>query len=244
MSKSTPGLRVLFLFLLLFLNGCSAFTIPTNPPPIPGLAQTLAAQTLTAQQAREARNATPTPLNAQDELPVVFNEVVNNAAPTETPVPQLTSVESNSQLSNSAAEQTEACTNAAEFVKDITVPDYTAMKAGQRFVKTWQFRNVGTCTWTPEYQVIFLWGDQMGAPEQFPLGQTVAPGELVNISLNLVAPKEPNSYQGNWMFLDAQGNRFGTGYHAREFFWVAIVVGGGRSFQDIGGGLGGCIKGG
>lgn len=245
MPKLTHRLMIMILFIMLFLNGCSAFAVPTNPPPIPGLAQTLAAQTLTAQQTRAARYATPMPPAAQEELPVVFNEVARDVpSSTNTPFPQLTANENGNPSDIPNSELSEACTNAAEFVKDITVPDYTTMKAGQRFVKTWQFRNVGTCTWTPDYQVIFLWGDRMGAPEQFPLGQTVAPNELVNISLELVAPREGNTYQGNWMFMDAQGNRFGTGYHAREFFWVAIVVGGRRSLSNLGGGLSGCIGGG
>jgi hypothetical protein len=134
----------------------------------------------------------------------------------------------------------EACTNVAEFVRDISVPDGSKMKSGQRFVKTWQFRNSGTCTWSKDYALTFVWGDRMGGEDPMPIGVEVPPEQMVNISLELVAPKEASFYQGNWMFLTPNGDRFGTGYQGRQFFWVSIVVGGG----GLGAFQGGCIGGG
>ena len=41
------------------------------------------------------------------------------------------------------------------FVKDVTIPDGTAVAAGAKFTKTWEIKNAGTCTWNENYVVIF-----------------------------------------------------------------------------------------
>jgi hypothetical protein len=136
------------------------------------------------------------------------------------------------------------CINAAEFIKDVTIPDNTLMKCGARFIKTWQFKNTGTCTWTPDYALVFIWGDQMGGASPKPIGQSIAPGQLVEISTELQAPKQPGMYQGSWTFQDAEGVQFGTGPEAKQVFWVSIAAQT-RLGQIFGTSLeGGCLKGG
>jgi hypothetical protein len=110
------------------------------------------------------------------------------------------------------------------FYKDVTVPDNEVIKKGQRFIKTWQIKNSGSCTWTPDYAIVFIWGDQMNGETPKPIGQTIAPGQTIEVSTELEAPTEPGQYQGSWSFQDADGQQFGTGSQAEQFFWVAIVV--------------------
>ena len=49
------------------------------------------------------------------------------------------------------------------FVKDVTIPDGTQLSAGEVFTKTWRLQNRGTCTWTPDYMLVYTSGDQMGS---------------------------------------------------------------------------------
>jgi hypothetical protein len=65
----------------------------------------------------------------------------------------------------------------------------------------------------------------MGGISPKPLGVQVLPGDKIDISIDLIAPKNSDVYQGNWMLQDEQGNQFGTGSGSREYFWVAIMVG-------------------
>jgi hypothetical protein len=226
-------LRVTLLISLLLLSACSSFATPAAGPLIPGLAKTLAAQTLTAQQifiplaTQPARANVAPPSNAN--LPTSTPQAIQTAAP---PL----AAKNNLQLDTSVD-----CVNAAQFVKDISIPDNATVKSRQRFTKTWQFKNVGTCIWQPDYALTFIWGEQMSGVTPWPLGVTVPPGETIDISISLVAPKEGGMYQGNWIFMDSSGEHFGTGYKARDFFWVAIEVPGNR-----GGGAGGgfCLSGG
>lgn len=53
--------------------------------------------------------------------------------------------------------------NDAQFVSE-TIPDDSEFNAGAGFIKSWRFKNTGTCTWNTNYKLVFKNGDQMGAP--------------------------------------------------------------------------------
>jgi hypothetical protein len=114
--------------------------------------------------------------------------------------------------------------NQARFIEDVTIEDRTLMDAGEEFTKTWRLENVGDCTWTEDYKVVFSSGYQMGAPDSMGPGEEVAPGETINISLDMVAPTEPGVYTGYWMLADEDNNRFGVGEDYDAPFWVRIRV--------------------
>jgi Ig-like domain-containing protein/carboxypeptidase family protein len=114
--------------------------------------------------------------------------------------------------------------DSAEFIADITIPSGTVMASGTAFTKTWRLMNVGTCTWTQAYRLVFLSGTSMSAvsPVNFPI--SVSPGQTVDISINMTAPVAASSYTGNWMFENANGVLFGVGPLANEPFSVNIIV--------------------
>jgi len=117
------------------------------------------------------------------------------------------------------------CIDEAAFVRDVTIPDNTHLSPGQHFVKTWRLRNSGTCTWTTDYALVFAGGDSMDGPAFVSLPGTVAPGNTVDLSVNLVAPTSSGTYKGNWQLRNADGVLFGTADQANPGIWVQIVVG-------------------
>lgn len=114
----------------------------------------------------------------------------------------------------------------AEFIRDINVPPGTVMAPGTTFIKTWRLTNIGSCTWTTSYQLVFFSGELMGAPAQVSLNVNVAAGQTVDISLTMTAPSAPGRYRGYWMFKNANGALFGVGPNANEPWFVDIVVSG------------------
>jgi hypothetical protein len=114
--------------------------------------------------------------------------------------------------------------NAAEFVKDVTVPDGSAFPQKTNFTKVWRLKNVGTCDWTSFYDLVFVDGSQMGDERYIALQGLVRPGESVDISVDLQAPEDPGNYEGLWMLRDPGGVLFGIGRQADEPFWVKISV--------------------
>ena len=71
----------------------------------------------------------------------------------------------------------------------MTIDDGTEISAGEPFQKIWRLKNVGSCTWTSAYDLVFDSGTQMSAPDSQQLTtETVDPGQKIDIAVNLVAP--------------------------------------------------------
>ncbi len=118
-----------------------------------------------------------------------------------------------------------ACTDAAKFIADVTIPDNTNLPAGAPFTKIWRLRNDGTCTWNEEYKVVFTDGAPMNNPTPLSIPNLVAPGGTIDIAVDLVAPSASGSYTGNYQIRNPQGVHFGVGASGQTPFYVKIVVG-------------------
>jgi uncharacterized protein YraI len=114
------------------------------------------------------------------------------------------------------------CTNVATFVADITIPDDSEIVTGVAFIKTWRVRNSGTCTWDGRYQLAHVDGHLLGAvSQQIPLPASVAPGQTIDLSVQLTAPVTAGSYRGDWKLVTPQSHLFGVG-RTNAPLWVKI----------------------
>jgi cystine transport system substrate-binding protein len=119
-----------------------------------------------------------------------------------------------------------ACIDGMAYVADLNLNDNNMkspplMAPGQSFIKGWRVRNSGTCTWTTAYRFDYAGGNSdparmNGQPQA--MGRNIAPGEVVDFQVPLVAPLQPGTYQGFWQMRNAQGRAFGTRV------WVGITV--------------------
>jgi hypothetical protein len=107
---------------------------------------------------------------------------------------------------------------------DVTIPDNSLIAPGEIFIKTWKLVNTGSCSWTTAYSASFFYGDRMNSPETVPLTGIVIPGQSVEISVEMIAPTEPGTYQGNWKIKNSGGILFGIGPTGDLPFWVRIIV--------------------
>jgi len=146
-------------------------------------------------------------------------------APTQTPVPATATSVANTPIppTNTAVPTEVTYCDWAMFIKDVTIPDGTQLSPGETFTKTWRLQNRGTCTWTPDYDVVFYSGAQMsGTTMQVP--DYVAPGQSVDVAVTFTAPSAPGHYVGYWILRNSSGILFGTGAWADETFYVDIYV--------------------
>ncbi len=114
----------------------------------------------------------------------------------------------------------------AQFIADLTVPDGTTFAPNTPFNKTWRLKNVGTCTWTTSYKMIFDTGDKMGGPDFVNMPTTVHPGQVVDLTVGLTAPNAGGPYRGYWKFQNSGGVPFGIGTGGTKSWWVDIWVSG------------------
>lgn len=214
-------LRINRIFSLIVLAALvlSACNLPGNnatPTPGPEAIFTVAAQTVQAQLTQSAALATSTPA-------VVFpTATVTPAAPLATTTLPPVGGSTNTPLPP-AASPTPRC-DAAAFVTDVTVPDGTEFLPGATFRKTWRIRNIGTCTWSTAYSIVFDGGNAMNAAAAYALPGTVAPGATADISVDFTAPNATGDYTSNWKLRNAAGEKFGLGAAGNNPFWAKIKV--------------------
>jgi len=205
--------RLAIPILVLIIAGlaCNFPTEGTPPPSGPELLKTYAAQTIQAQLTLVATGIQPT-----------FTPGGSPATITPPPGPSPTSP----AAATPSPTSTQGECDKAGFEKDVTIPDNTVIGAGEQFTKTWRLRNDGTCSWNSSYAIVFDRGDAMGGPASAGLtNETVAPGETADISLVLIAPETPGTYQGYWKLRNPAGQVFGLGSEKDKDFWVKIKVG-------------------
>jgi len=111
----------------------------------------------------------------------------------------------------------------AGFVSE-SIPDGMEFEPDTPYSKSWRLSNAGGCTWTSGYSLVFDHGDLMSAPTVVPLGGIVAPGQEVDVIVDMVSPSTEGTYQGHWMLRNDVGVLFGLGSNANLTFWVEIDV--------------------
>jgi hypothetical protein len=189
--KFLSGITFSILLAGLTLNACG----PAAPEPTPtgdvvGMAQTAAVETFAAGLTQTAfMLPTDTPVPIPTETPT-------NTTSLATPLPPV-----------SGQIPTASCYGLS-YVKDVTIPDNTAMTPGQSFTKTWRVRNSGSCDWETGFKFAILSGNAMSGAT-FVLDSAVKPGVEKDLSIAMKAPLTPGSSRGTWRMSTASGNSFG-----------------------------------
>ena len=134
-------------------------------------------------------------------------------------------ITANEEYTQPTSEAEGLCSDKLTFVTDVTIPDETVIAPETEFDKTWRLKNSGTCTWTTDYQLIHVGGDLLDAvSDAFPLPEAVAPGETIELTIRMVSPATPGTYQSDWKLQNAQGTVFGLELRRTTPIWVKIEV--------------------
>lgn len=207
MARRNLWTAIWALMLSALLVGACNFPPPSaTEDPFP----TFAAQTVAARLTEAGGAETPIP-PPQATTPPAPLPTVALPSPTASNTPLPTA--------------TQAPCDRASFISDVTVPDGTDFAPGESFTKTWRLKNTGTCTWTSDYDLVFDQGDAMDGPASKPLtAASVAPGQTMDISVDLKAPGTTGTYKGFWKLRNDKGVLFGVGAQGDVAFWVEIDV--------------------
>ena len=114
---------------------------------------------------------------------------------------------------------------------DIESPaDSTVVAPNQPIHKTWRVKNTGNRIWGPDHKLVFIGGNQMGAPNAVNIPVT-EPGGVADLSIDVTAPDISGTHRGEWRLRNPQGTFFG------DKLWVQIVVPETNNSQPTGMGL-------
>ena len=165
------------------------------------------------------KEPTPTPTKGSDSA-------VKQPAPTATPTevigegPAVGAASGSAGTGNTQPARPTGCTDNAALIGE-TVDDDTLFRQGDIFLKTWRLRNVGSCAWDSNYKLIFVHGDRLGGETPRPI-PPAAPGETVEVSLDLTAPYQGGQFTSRYLIENASGQRFGI--NGNGLFWAQIRV--------------------
>ena len=205
MKLTTNTILIIFGILALMILACFPITFLTLP-------------LVTASQA-----------STDDSIPTIQAMVTQTmsaltlTAPTQTPLPPTPTVVPATNTPVPTATLISYCDWVA-FVKDISVPDGSTFAPGETFTKIWRLKNRGTCTWTPDYMLVYNSGAQMGETTAVRLPAYIAPGQTVDVSVTFTAPSTSGRYTGYWILRNPSGALFGSGDKANVPFYVDIKV--------------------
>ena len=203
-TKIYPVLSIVLLIIITQL-ACNLSTRHTTPDTFATLNNLYTASALTL----EAKGTLPEGFTSTPGLPL---PTTSGTAPSATAAP----------ISQTPAPASRC--DAIQFLDDITYPDGSLVTRKSSFVKIWQIKNIGTCSWTPSYALVFTGGDLMGGASTIALTRNVNPNETIEISVPLSAPDKNGNYRGYWKLRNASGILFGFGEQANTAFWVDVKV--------------------
>jgi hypothetical protein len=114
--------------------------------------------------------------------------------------------------------------DAARLDADVTYPDGSPVKVGERFVKTWRIENTGQVPWRDRYldrQPPLDGLDVCHSARRVPVPDT-EPGEFALVSVEVEAPSRPGACKVFWKMVDAQANLYFPQLNG-VFFEVKVV---------------------
>jgi hypothetical protein len=212
----------IILSLLVFLTACSPLVVIVQPTagvisPTDEPTQDLNA-TLSASVQRTFQAQLPT-------------QVVTTA----TSVPVVTTQAIVEHLSATSTPAIKECQDSAQYITDDGI-DGTTYAPNTPFTKTWTVKNTGSCTWDSSYLVFQISGAFMTQQPGYWIvqaGQTVAPGQTVNISIGMTSPVENGNYKSYWGLKNGDGQWIPIlGGASGNSFYVKIKVSNGDVTAD------------
>ncbi len=209
--------KLLFSLVLVILTSLVGCNLPSSSSETATLNVTQAYQTV---QARLTEAIALTPSVNSPTTPTQ-----GSPSPQTSPSPTVQPSPTPTQPAATSTTDVTLCDQAAPGVPiDVTIPDGTEMQPDQQFTKIWRLKNVGSCIWTEDYDLVWFSGDQLAAPSSVSLSGKVQPGQTVDLSVDMVAPEKPGTYRGNWKLRNDSGVLFGIGPSGGSAFWVEIKV--------------------
>jgi hypothetical protein len=231
MSRKTLPMWLALIVLILAQLACGANTgIPVTGPDVVGTAAYATVNAQMTQQAFDNLALKLTQIAQVTQTPAAtatFTPTNTLVPPTHTFTPTFTSTPS-ATVTNTPVPPTNTAIPIpcyrVQFISDVTVADGTTFEPGQKFTKTWRLMNNGSCTWTSDFDLVFISGNSLGASSVVDVNNTVTPGQTADFSVSLTAPSSEGTYTGSWELRSPSGVIFGLGPSANKAFWVKINV--------------------
>jgi len=196
------------------LSACGSLAVPKAPAsnPEPGAVETIIFETAAAAQAQTIQALPPTQ--------VITDTPTLTKTPTQTPLPTATFLfvfstntpvvlptAANLGGSGGGGSSTSSDSNTHNYQGSLhcelvgkSPRDGTVFSPRKKFMVRWTVKNTGTASWrkhTIDYR--YIGGDRFNDRARYDLNEIVDPGETVDITIDMHAPKNRGNYETTWV---------------------------------------------
>ena len=164
-----------------------------SPTLVPGVVDTIVAQTAAAAWTQTAALIPPTRTPSFTPLPTKTASVT--PSPTETFIFKLNTP---TQVKPSATPNSSKAGYACDLVSQ-SPDDGTVFNANTDFDAHWTVKNIGSKNWSAtSVDVIYVSGSKFYKKNAYDLSTSVATGSTYTVAVDMVAPKNSGSYTTHW----------------------------------------------
>ncbi len=211
LKKDAAHKILLSLGIMLIVLACQvpALSAPSVSSPVPGAVETIIYETAAAAQTQTARVLPPT--RTPTKRPT------STASPTKTPPPTSTFLflfptnttvvlptlpgtggGKRTKTPNPNAHDYEGSLACGVVAKSPS--NGTVFNPRQKFTVHWTIKNTGTAAWrkgTIDYR--YLGGDKFHDRARYDMNFVLDPGDVIDITVDMHAPKQPGRYETTWV---------------------------------------------
>jgi hypothetical protein len=203
-TKKMKVVLLIGLVIMVAISGCR----PKEDPLAEEARQTNVAQTVAVQFTKTAiARPTDTPVPTATTAPTAtatLTTVVPTAALGTTPSPQVTTI--------TAAPTASGGIDAGVWTRSAPADDSEVL-AGAKFQVVVTLMNTGTTTWTTDYYIQFVDGNNFGITQNtFKMPTEVPPTMSIQFTMNFTAPQTVGVAKSNWNIVNASNVPFGYFY--------------------------------
>lgn len=218
--RYTKSIWLVFtLVLSLVLSACNLGQ-ESEPTPDVGAIFTSAAETVSAQFSLDlTQTAQAVPTATQPPTATLVPTFAIGGSPTATGTTPVATLGTSTALFDPLATATPLgvvptqsgplCMDSA-FIADVNIPDGSVVEKNSQIAKVWRIQNTGICTWDDGFSLQPVTGDATGEWLIDEVKEFVAPGETVDIRIELTTPSPRAEWGGCWKMQGDNDYYFGT----------------------------------
>ena len=209
MKRFTKISWLLIALTLLGLSACGGGSPAATPTVDTAPIFTQIASTALALQTQTVL-AMPTATSTPQISPTP--QKTNTPLITDTPLPGTVSASATPLPLNTPLATSQASCDNMVGVADVTIPDGYNAAPGEMMKKTWKVKNLGPCTWSQNYVLIYGWGGtgtDWNTTQPVALTKVVVPGDTIDITVTLKAPSSTAEYVAAFRLQNDKGFNFG-----------------------------------
>lgn len=258
MKKGSERLILITTITMLAALACSLSGVP-EPSTDPNWPQTAAAQTWSAMEISAALSATATfPSSPTVNTPTPKSTSTSTTTPTvtQTPIPVITQLPTATSTVAPSITPFPSPTYyiwgggggggsggggggggpalpcyAAQLIRDVTIPNGTALSPGTVFTKIWRIKNVGGCTWEAGSRLVAIASNFRNETPEI-IERRVRPGQSIDLGVTLDTPNHTGTYSGRFLLEVERRIQVGDGSNNDTFnVRINAIAGGGVVFD-------------